>query len=87
MGLANLILSQIQEKKYTIKRTPSSTDITPVPLDQARTTYRSQLQTEYADQWSQTTPGSPERDALIIEINEELDRRTLNHFGYEYLVN
>jgi hypothetical protein len=44
------------------------------------------LRIEYESQFNQTTPGSPERLALIVEINEELDRRTLIHFGYEYVI-
>jgi hypothetical protein len=73
-------------KKYTMRRTPSSVDINPIALNDVRVTNRNQLRIEYESQFDQTVPGSPERSALIVEINEELDRRTLAHFSYEYII-
>jgi hypothetical protein len=73
-------------KKYTMRRTSNSTNILEPSLIDARVTHRNQLRDEYGSQWNQTIPGSPEREALLIEINEELDRRTLNQFGFDYII-
>ncbi|GAB5494892.1 MAG: hypothetical protein Phog2KO_51070 [Phototrophicaceae bacterium] len=61
-------------------------DITPAQLAVVRQNISDQLQAQYASQLSQLTPGSPEYNALQTFILEEWDRLTLNHFGYDHLV-
>ena len=73
-------------KRYTIRRTTSSIDISPGAYAQVRRNYQQQLQVEFRDEYLRTLPGTPERTAITLRINEELDRRILTHFGYEYLV-
>jgi hypothetical protein len=72
-------------KKYIIQRTASSNDINQFQLDFARNKFKDEIRIEYANQYSNTLPGSPERIALDRLLLEELDKRTLSYFNYNYI--